>query len=72
MTCDVKITGAGLVRTIPLNRSEKKNALRDQLTYSGVEAIEAAARFDVAFGRDDGKEAPKAFFEKHKPNFTGR
>ncbi len=72
MTCDVKITGAGLVRTIPLNRSEKKNALRAQLTCSGVEAIEAAARFDVAFGRDDGKEARKAFFEKRKPNFTGR
>ncbi len=53
MTCDVKITGAGLVRTIPLNRSEKKNAFRAQLTCSGVEAIEAAARFDLVFGRDD-------------------
>ena len=49
MTCDVKITGAGLVRTIPLNRPEKWNALRDQLTCSGVEAIEAAARDDLAF-----------------------
>ncbi len=46
MTTDVKITDEGHVRTILLNRPEKKNALSDQLAWGVVEAIEAAARDD--------------------------
>ena len=46
MTTDVKITDVGHVRTILLNRPEKKNALSDQLAWGVVEAVEAAARDD--------------------------
>jgi len=42
----VKVTDAGHVRTIVLNRPEKKNALSNELAWGVVEAIDAAARDD--------------------------
>jgi len=42
----VTIADSGHVRTITLNRPEKKNALSQQLAWSVVEAIDAAARDD--------------------------
>ena len=39
----VKIADAGHVRTITLNRPEKKNALSNALAWGVVEAVEAAA-----------------------------
>jgi 2-(1,2-epoxy-1,2-dihydrophenyl)acetyl-CoA isomerase len=42
----VKVADAGHVRTITLNRPEKKNALSTQLAWGVVEAVEAAARDD--------------------------
>jgi len=42
----VKVTDAGHVRTIRLNRSEKKNALSNALAWGVVGAIEEAARED--------------------------
>lgn len=46
MTDVVKISDAGHVRTITLNRPEKKNALSDQLAWGVVEAIDEAAKDD--------------------------
>ena len=46
MTDIVKIADAGHVRTITLNRPEKKNALSDALAWGVVAAIEDAARTD--------------------------
>jgi 2-(1,2-epoxy-1,2-dihydrophenyl)acetyl-CoA isomerase len=46
MTDLVKVADAGHVRTITLNRPEKKNALSTQLAWGVVEAIEAAAKDD--------------------------
>ena len=46
MTDVVKISDAGHVRTIVLNRPDKKNALSDQLAWGVVSAIEDAARDD--------------------------
>lgn len=46
MTELVKITDAGHVRTIMLNRPERKNALSDELAWGVVAAIEEAARVD--------------------------
>jgi 2-(1,2-epoxy-1,2-dihydrophenyl)acetyl-CoA isomerase len=46
MTELVKIADVGHVRTITLNRPEKKNALSTQLAWGVVEAIDAAARDD--------------------------
>jgi 2-(1,2-epoxy-1,2-dihydrophenyl)acetyl-CoA isomerase len=42
----VKIADEGHVRTITLNRPEKKNALSDELAWGVIEAVEAAARAD--------------------------
>src|SRR6185312_6228711 len=42
----VKTADAGHVRTITLNRPEKKNALSNALAWGVVEAIDAAARDD--------------------------
>jgi 2-(1,2-epoxy-1,2-dihydrophenyl)acetyl-CoA isomerase len=42
----VKIADEGHVRTITLNRPEKKNALSDDLAWGVVEAVDAAARDD--------------------------
>jgi len=42
----VKIADAGHVRTITLNRPQKKNALSTQLAWGVVEAIDAAAKDD--------------------------
>src|SRR5580698_5574424 len=46
MTELVKVVDAGHVRTITLNRPEKKNALSTQLAWGVVEAIDAAAKDD--------------------------
>jgi len=46
MTNCIKIENAGHVRTIRLNRPEKKNALSDELAWAIVGAIEDAARDD--------------------------
>ena len=46
MTDLVKISDAGHVRTIIMNRPDKKNALSDQLAWGVVSAIEDAARDD--------------------------
>jgi 2-(1,2-epoxy-1,2-dihydrophenyl)acetyl-CoA isomerase len=46
MTELVKTADAGHVRTITLNRPEKKNALSTQLAWGVVEAIDAAAQDD--------------------------
>ena len=42
----VKVTDAGHVRTIQLNRPEKKNALSNELAWKVVEAVEEAAKVD--------------------------
>jgi 2-(1,2-epoxy-1,2-dihydrophenyl)acetyl-CoA isomerase len=42
----VKIADTGHVRTITLNRAEKKNALSTELAWGVVEAVEAAAKDD--------------------------
>ena len=42
----VKVTDAGHVRTVRLNRPEKKNALSTELAWGVVEAVEAAAKDD--------------------------
>ena len=46
MTDIVKIADAGHVRTITLNRPEKKNALSDALAWGVIAAVEDAARTD--------------------------
>jgi 2-(1,2-epoxy-1,2-dihydrophenyl)acetyl-CoA isomerase len=46
MTDVVKITDQGHVRTITLNRPDKKNALSNTLAWGVVEAVDAAARDD--------------------------
>jgi 2-(1,2-epoxy-1,2-dihydrophenyl)acetyl-CoA isomerase len=46
MTELVKITDAGHVRTIRLNRPQRKNALSDELAWGIVAAIEVAAQAD--------------------------
>src|SRR5579862_8167208 len=46
MTDVVKIADAGHVRTITLNRPEKKNALSNELAWGVVGAVEDAARDD--------------------------
>ena len=46
MTQVVKITDAGHVRTITLNRPERKNALSDELAWGVVSAVDEAARAD--------------------------
>ena len=46
MTDLVKVADAGHVRTITLNRAEKKNALSQALAWSVIEAVDAAARDD--------------------------
>jgi 2-(1,2-epoxy-1,2-dihydrophenyl)acetyl-CoA isomerase len=46
MTDTVKITDEGHVRTIALNRPEKKNALSDELAWGVITAVEEAARAD--------------------------
>ncbi|HZZ88641.1 MAG TPA: enoyl-CoA hydratase/isomerase family protein [Caulobacteraceae bacterium] len=46
MTELVQVVDEGHVRTITLNRPEKKNALSGQLAWGVVEAIEAAAKAD--------------------------
>jgi 2-(1,2-epoxy-1,2-dihydrophenyl)acetyl-CoA isomerase len=46
MTKVVKITDVGHVRTIRLNRPERKNALSDELAWGVVTAVEEAARVD--------------------------
>jgi 2-(1,2-epoxy-1,2-dihydrophenyl)acetyl-CoA isomerase len=42
----VKVADAGHVRTITLNRAEKKNALSQALAWTVIEAVDAAARDD--------------------------
>jgi len=42
----VKVTDAGHVRTITLDRAEKKNALSQELAWGVVEAVDAAAADD--------------------------
>ena len=49
MTTLVDVTDAGHVRTIRLNRPEKKNALSQQLAWAIVEAVDAAARDDAVW-----------------------
>src|SRR5476649_735902 len=46
MTELVKVADAGHVRTITLNRPEKRNELSTQLAWGVVEAIDAAAKDD--------------------------
>ncbi len=46
MTDIVKIEDVGHVRTITLNRPDKKNALSDELAWGVVAAVEAAAQVD--------------------------
>lgn len=46
MTDIVKIEDVGHVRTITLNRPDKKNALSDELAWGVVAAVEEAARVD--------------------------
>ena len=46
MTDVVKVTDAGHVRTIRLNRPERKNALSDELAWGVVAAVEEAASVD--------------------------
>lgn len=46
MSAVVQIADAGHVRTITLNRPDKKNALSDELAWGVVQAIEAAAADD--------------------------
>ena len=46
MTDLVKITDVGHVRTIRLDRAEKKNALSDELAWGVIAAVEDAARTD--------------------------
>ena len=46
MTEVVKITDVGHVRTITLNRPERKNALSDELAWGVVAAVEEAATVD--------------------------
>jgi 2-(1,2-epoxy-1,2-dihydrophenyl)acetyl-CoA isomerase len=46
MTDLVKVADAGHVRTITLNRAEKKNALSQALAWAVIEAVDAAARDD--------------------------
>ena len=46
MTDVVKIADVGHVRTITLNRPEKKNALSDALAWGVIAAVEDAARTD--------------------------
>src|SRR5258708_36102762 len=46
MTEIVKIADVGHVRTITLNRPEKKNALSDALAWGVIAAVEDAARTD--------------------------
>ena len=46
MTDIVKIADAGHVRTITLNRPEKKNALSNALAWGVIAAVEDAARTD--------------------------
>src|SRR3984957_8131013 len=46
MTDIVKIADVGHVRTITLNRPEKKNALSDALAWGVIAAVEDAARTD--------------------------
>jgi len=46
MTELVKVADAGHVRTITLNRAEKKNALSQALAWAVIEAVDAAARDD--------------------------
>jgi 2-(1,2-epoxy-1,2-dihydrophenyl)acetyl-CoA isomerase len=46
MTEVVKVADAGHVRTIMLNRPERKNALSDELAWGVVAAVEEAARAD--------------------------
>jgi hypothetical protein len=46
MTNIVKIADLGHVRTITLNRPEKKNALSDALAWGVIAAVEDAARTD--------------------------
>jgi 2-(1,2-epoxy-1,2-dihydrophenyl)acetyl-CoA isomerase len=46
MTDVVKVTDSGHVRTITLNRPEKKNALSNELAWGVVAAVEEAAKVD--------------------------
>src|ERR1700679_2344915 len=46
MTDVVKVTDKGHVRTITLNRPDKKNALSNELAWGIVTAVEAAAEVD--------------------------
>ncbi len=50
MSSVVKVSDAGHVRTVRLNRPEKKNALSTELAWGVVEAVEAAARDDNVWG----------------------
>jgi 2-(1,2-epoxy-1,2-dihydrophenyl)acetyl-CoA isomerase len=54
----VEITDKGHVRTIRLNRADKKNALSDELAWGVVAAVEEAAKVDTVWvvaitGTDD-------------------